>query len=93
MRIGQIVFITNVSYLRTNVQTGIITKKEQEDSGTWWYEVLCNDGQNHVLPEYLLSSADHAGVGLKGDWSMIKKYYKNKAPLYKKSSHLITLYT
>lgn len=92
MRIGQIVFIDK-NFVGP-VQTGIINRKEKCQTGEfWWYEVLCNDGQNHVLPEYLLSPADHAGVGLKGDWSMMEKYYKNKAPLYKKSSHLITLYT
>jgi len=91
MRIGQIVFITNVSYLRANVQTGIITKKEQEDSGTWWYEVLCNDGQNHVLPGYLLSS-----VGLpnkiKNEKTIIK-CIKNCASLYKYNTQPVKLYT
>jgi len=56
MRIGQIVFIDANSL--PDVQTGIITKREMEDQGLYfWYEVLCNDGQAHVFPAYLLSPA------------------------------------
>jgi len=56
MRIGQIVFIDK--NFGGPVQTGIINRKEKCQTGEfWWYEVLCNDGQNHVLPEYLLSPA------------------------------------
>ena len=56
MRIGQIVFINNQTLI--DAQTGIIVRKEFEHAlQEWWYEVLCNDGQNHVLPEQLLSPA------------------------------------
>ena len=56
MRVGQIVFINDSNV--PNVQTGIITKREMEEQGMYfWYEVLCNDGQNHVFPAYLLSPA------------------------------------
>ena len=54
MKIGQIVFIKDSNL---EVQTGIIKRKEECQTGEfWWYEVLCNDGHNHVLPEYLLKS-------------------------------------
>ena len=53
MRIGQIVFIKDKNL--PNVQTGIITKRQKEDNHNFWYEVLCNDGQNYVLPGFLLS--------------------------------------
>ena len=57
MRIGQIVFIEADNL--PNVQTGIITRREKEEQASYfWYEVLCNDGQNHVLPAYLLSPAN-----------------------------------
>lgn len=53
MKIGQIVFIKNA-----RVQTGIITRKEKHyQTKSWWYEVLCNDGKNHVLSEHQLSPA------------------------------------
>ena len=56
MRIGQIVFVNSQTFL--DVQTGIIVRKEFEHAlQEWWYEVLCNDGCNHVLPEQLLSLA------------------------------------
>lgn len=56
MRIGQIVFI-KASNL-PSLDTGIIIRKERdEDAQCMWYEVLCNDGQNHVIPDYLLSLA------------------------------------
>jgi len=56
MRIGQIVSIQEGYILQ--VQTGIIVRKEFEHTlQEWWYEVLCNDGCNHVLPEQLLSPA------------------------------------
>ena len=56
MMIGQIVFINDKNLL--NVQTGIITKREKEEQGSHVrYEVLCNDGQNHVFSAYLLSPA------------------------------------
>ena len=68
MRIGQIVFINDSNL--PNVQTGIITKREIEDQGMYfWYEVFCNDGQNHVIPAFLLSPAP-ARVG---------REYKNNA--------------
>ena len=79
MRIGQIVFINDSNV--PNVQTGIITKREMEDQGMYfWYEVLCNDGHNHVFPAYLLSPAQRAS---KTDWAKFKKYFKNNATLYK----------
>jgi len=53
MRIGQIVFISKHP---AGLETGIILKKEYEKPNqAWWYEVLCNDGQNHVIPGWLLS--------------------------------------
>jgi len=53
MRIGQIVVVDDNSLPK--IQTGIITKREMEEQGMYfWYEVLCNDGQNHVLPGYSL---------------------------------------
>lgn len=56
MRIGQIVFIDDSNI--PNVQTGIITKRQKEEQAQYfWYEVLCNDGQHHVLPAFLLSPA------------------------------------
>ena len=79
MRIGQIVFIKGQTFLKA--QTGIIVQKEYEDTlQEWWYEVLCDDRCNHVLPGYLLSPAHSAS---KPDWSKLKKYFKNNAPLYK----------
>jgi len=54
MRIGQIVSIeaNNVP----NVQTGIITKRQKEEQAQYfWYEVLCNDGNYHIFPAFLLS--------------------------------------
>ena len=54
MRIGQIVFIEDSLWCKA--QTGIVAKKElDKNTDQWWYEVLCNDGQNHVIPEFLLS--------------------------------------
>ena len=63
MNVGQIVFIKDSNL---KVQTGIIKRKEICQTGEfWWYEVLCDDRQNHVIPEYLLSPAQlraHRGV-------------------------------
>ena len=79
MRVGQIVFIDDQNI--PNVQTGIITKREKEEQGMYfWYEVLCNDGQNYVLPAFVLSPAHRAS---KTDWAKFKKYSKNNATLYK----------
>ena len=56
MRIGQIVFIKGQTLLKA--QTGIIVRKEYEHTlEEWWYEVLCDDRCNHVLPGHLLSPA------------------------------------
>ena len=56
MKIGQIVFIDE--NFTGPVQTGIIVRMEESQNRDFcWYEVLCNDGQNHILPEYLLSPA------------------------------------
>ena len=56
MRIGQIVFIDDQNI--PNVQTGIITRREKEEQASYfWYEVLCNDGNNYVFPAYVLSPA------------------------------------
>ena len=56
MKIGQIVFIKSQTLLKA--QTGIIVRKEYEKTlEEWWYEVLCNDGCNHVIPACLLSPA------------------------------------
>jgi len=61
MRIGQIVFVDDKNL--PSVQTGIVTKREKEDQGLYfWYEVLCNDGQHHVFPEFLLSPAQRSHV-------------------------------
>ena len=79
MRIGQIVFIDDTNL--PDVQTGIITKREKEEQAQYfWYEVLCNDGHHHVFPAWLLSPAQRVS---KPYWSELKKYFKNKAPLYK----------
>ena len=60
MRIGQIVFVQDPNI---KVQTGIISRKEKDYQGEyWWYEVLCNDGQNHVIPENLLSPAHNSDM-------------------------------
>lgn len=56
MGIGQIVKVHKEAsrWSHTNcVDTGIITKREYDGQG-WWYEVLCNDGKNHVIPGCLL---------------------------------------
>ena len=88
MNIGQIVFIQDHNI---KVQTGIISRKEKDYQGEfWWYEVLCNDGQNHVIPGHLLSPADRA---MKPNWSKYKKYFKNNATLYKTHKIPVTLYT
>ena len=89
MRIGQIVFIDDSNL--PNVQTGIITKREKEEQAQYfWYEVLCNDGQHHVFPAFILSPARSA---FKPDWTELKKFFKNKAPLYKTHKFPVTLYT
>ena len=90
MRIGQIVFIDDKNL--PGLQTGLISRKEKDYQGEfWWYEVLCNDGQNHVLPGHLLSPA---GGMSKFDWSKkYKKYFKNNATLYKTHKIPVTLYT
>ena len=88
MNVGQIVFIkdSNIS-----VQTGIIVSQEYNQySGQWWYEVFCNDNQNHVIPGFLLSPAESAG-STKG--INLKKYFKNNATLYKTHKIPVTLYT
>ena len=81
MRIGQIVFI-DCSNLE--VQTGIIVQKERDpDDQHFWYEVLCNDGENHVLPGYLLSPAGRERSTWYQNMKKLQKYFKNSAPLYK----------
>ena len=88
MRVGQIVFINDSNV--PNVQTGIITKREMEEQGMYfWYEVLCNDGQNHVFPAYLLSPATRESRL----WAKVKKYFKKNATLYKTHKNPVTLYT
>ena len=82
MKIGQIVFINDSNV--PNVQTGIITKREMEEQGMYfWYEVLCNDGQNHVFPAYLLSPAHRDRNVWYHNMKKLQKYFKNSAPLYK----------
>jgi len=89
MKIGQIVFI-DTGYI-VMVQTGIVTKREKSKvTDGWWYEVLCNDNKNHVIPGFLLSPASYASVD---DNKKYKEIMKNNASLYKNNSHLITLYT
>jgi len=76
MRIGQIVFIRSQTFL--DAQTGIIVRKEYEETlEEWWYEVLCNDGCNHVLPEQLLSPAGTTGSIL--DNNKAKNFAKKAA--------------
>ena len=54
MRIGQLVSINDKHM--PHIQTGIIVRKQREPESHWmWYEVLCNDGQHHILPNILLS--------------------------------------
>ena len=61
MEIGQIVFINDDNL--PHVQTGIITKRQREEQAQYfWYEVLCNDGQHHVFPTFLLSPAQRSYV-------------------------------
>ena len=56
MMIGQIVFVSDANL--PHIDTGIITKRQRDpDAQYFWYEVFCNDGQNHVLPAFLLSPA------------------------------------
>lgn len=56
MKIGQIVFVDDTRI--PHIQTGVIVRKEYDPDGLHnWYRVLCNDGQNHVLPAFLLSPA------------------------------------
>lgn len=54
MGIGQIVKIRKEASGWSNsrlhsIDTGIIAKREYDGEG-WWYEVLCNDGENHIIP-------------------------------------------
>jgi hypothetical protein len=89
MKIGQIVFIQS-DYI-VQVQTGIIIKREKSKlTDGWWYEVLCNDNKNHVIPGFLLSLAARDSTG---DNKKYKNIMKNCASLYKNNPHLITLYT
>ena len=82
MRIGQIVFIHDNNI--PNVQTGIITRREKEEQAQyWWYEVLCNDGKNYVLPAFVLSPAERDRSVWYRNMKKLQKYFKNKAPLYK----------
>ena len=56
MMIGQIVFVSDENL--PHINTGIITKRQRDpDAQYFWYEVFCNDGQNHVFPTFLLSPA------------------------------------
>ena len=90
MRIGQIVFVDKES---SKLQTGIIVRKERCQAGDfWWYEVLCNDGQNHVLPGYLLSPASAVKSNIRTK-KELHKYLKNNAQLYKYHNNPVTLYT
>ena len=55
MKIGQIVSINDKHI--PDIQTGIIVRKQREPESHWmWYEVLCNDGRYHILPNIVLSS-------------------------------------
>ena len=91
MRIGQIVYIKDS---RLKVQTGIVGRKEKDYQGEfWWYEVLCNDGQNHVLPGHLLSPATRGEDVIVDTKNKSKKACKNNAALYKYITQPVTLYT
>ena len=82
MRIGQIVFIHDNNI--PNVQTGIITRREKEEQAQYfWYEVLCNDGNNYVLPAFVLSPAARDTSAWYQRMDKLQKYFKNSAPLYK----------
>lgn len=69
MRIGQIVYISAkakewLSHFK-DIESGIIAKKEYDkDTDTWWYEVLCNDNKNHVMPGFLLSPGQSTWVAV-----------------------------
>ena len=90
MRIGQIVFVNDSNL--PEIQTGIITRKERdEDAQCMWYEVLCNDGQNHVLPDYLLSPARRSYVTSSA--KKCKKMSKFCASMYKNTKQPVKLYT
>ena len=92
MRIGQIVFIDDKNL--PNVQTGIITKREKEPQASYfWYEVLCNDGQNYVIPGFLLSPAARDRSAWYQRMHELQKYFKNCAQLYKTHKNPVTLYT
>ena len=82
MRIGQIVFINDQNI--PNVQTGIITRREKEECAQYfWYEVLCNDGNNYVLPAFVLLPAARDTSAWYQRMDKLQKYFKNSAPLYK----------
>ena len=54
MRIGQLVAIDDKHM--PHIQTGVIIRKQRDPESHWmWYEVLCNDGEHHILPNILLS--------------------------------------
>ena len=90
MRIGQIVFIDDNNL--PHIQTGIITKRQREERAQYfWYEVLCNDGQSHVFPEYLLSPAERTVVT--SAVKKCKKISKFCASMYKNKYQPVKLYT
>ena len=90
MRIGQIVFICDMNLPK--VQTGIVTKREKEEQSQYfWYEVLCNDGQHHVFPAYLLSPARRSHVT--SSVKKCKKMSKFCASMYKTLKQPVKLYT
>ena len=54
MYIGQLVSIDDKHV--QHIQTGIIVRKQREPESRWmWYEVLCNDGQNYIFLNIVLS--------------------------------------
>lgn len=53
MKIGELVLIDR---LEDHVTVGIISKKEKnKDYGGWWYEVLVETGEYHVVPGWAVS--------------------------------------
>ena len=91
MKVGSIVFIDEK--FTAPVQTGIITRIEFDTStGQNWFEVLCNDGQNHVIPGWLLSPGHSEGDVWKEGLKNLNLLFKNKAHLYKYNPQPVKLY-
>lgn len=72
--------------------TGVILRTQMDQSEIEWFEILSQENII-IAPEYQVS------LVWSSHWNTIilnkesKKAYKNNATLYKKNTHLITLYT